>query len=218
MTIDQAKKVFDYIGDIYQNGKLSGSEFTNLFNQEQNLYYSFLLGNPEQFQPGRPVPRVGIGMSESVRTRLSPFIKYNGSIAVASQVANKPSDFGRAAIMLTNDGKGIEIIDHAQKSHRINSSVITSPFAVEYSASWKIWPNTISSISLDYYPNKPDDVLWNYTVTGGRDVYNATGSLHPLWLDSDVYKIIGRMLRVAGVNMDDAQLINYGLQVINTGE
>lgn len=215
MNINDLKKLFDLILDEYQNNKLNGREFNLLFNQQQGLYYAHLLGSHESFQPGRPVPIVGIGMSESVRTSLSPFIK-TATLSVPSGTASKPSDYGRLASMTTAESN-VDVIDHSQLASRRDSSIITTPFAIEKATSWDIYKTT-ASIALIYYPNKPTDVIWNSDNTTGREVYTSTGSVNPLWLEPDCYKIIARMLNVSGVALDDQFLIQYGQKVINTGQ
>ena len=219
MTIDKAKKLFDYVADIYQSGKMTGAEFTLLFNSQQNNYYEFLLGKVEQFQYGRPVPRVGIGMSNNVTTRLSPFMKSLTSQIPVGGALDKPDNFGRLISMSeTNNGRFIELVDHSKKNSIANSKILTTPFCIENSDTFLLI-RVNDNINIDYYPNKPDDVNWGSTSSGAyNEVNDPSANIDPLWLDMDVVKIIGRMLKVHGISVDDQALVQYGQGVINTGE
>ena len=222
MTIDEAKKVFDFIANTYEKaGNVNGDEFTMLFNVAQTNYYDSLIGHVEQYQYGRPVPRIGMNMTESISTKLSPFLKSDSSLAVSSGSANKPEGFGRLVAMRTSANKAVDRVEHDKVHSRANSSVIppsTNPFYVEYADTWKIYPDTLSTVSVEYYPEKPDSVLWKYEESGGREVYVSEGSAHPKWKDYDTLAIIARMLQAASVPVDDAMVLQYSQKIIQTGE
>lgn len=228
MNINTVKEWFEFVCNKYQKGYISGAEFNNLFNQCQLQYYDFLIGHIEQFQPGRPVTRVGIGV-EAVMTKLSPFIKQNNSLTVTTQQATKPTSntgFGRLLAMYDGANKKLDRVEHDKKGGRISSTVLpvaNNPFYVEYATTWEIWPASIATVKIDYLPQKPDDIVWGYTVTSGREVYAATGgtngnSVHPLWYDTEIAAILARMFKATGVVLDDAQIMNYGQSVINMGD
>lgn len=220
MTIDEAKRLFDYVADIYQSGKMTGAEFTLLFNSQQSSYYEFLLGKVEQFQYGRPVPRVGIGMSNNITTRLSPFIKsITGQSPVAGALV-KPSNFGRLVSMYeTNSGRYIELVDHSKMNSIKNSKILYAlPYCVENSGNFLVG-RVNDTVDMTYYPSKPDNVNWGSTSSGAyNEVNDPSTSVNPLWMDMDVVKIIARMLKVHGISVDDQALVQYGQGVTNTGE
>lgn len=221
MTINECKQIFDYVADSVQRGKISGTEFTQLFNMQQNSYYEFLLGKVEQFQYGRSVPRVGVGMSNNITTRLSPFIVKNDTVPVSAFKMQKPADFGRLVYMSGNsDNSYVELIDHMFKFNRKNSVIIGTPYCIEQDDYFEVY-NTHVNVTLVYYKNRPDPVNWTFTVDSSYyEVFDDTDPdlADPLWLDMDCYKIIGRMLKVHGISIDDSSLIQYGQGVINTGE
>lgn len=222
MNINTAKNWFDYICNSYQKGNINGDEFNILFNQSQLLYYDFLIGHVEQFQNGRPVPRVGLGV-EGVMSRLAPFIKST-TIATASQNATKPATgdkFARLIAMYDDNNRKIDRVEHDKRADRINSTVLppaSNPFYVEYNTYWEIWPSAIANIKIDYLPQKPADAVWGHVDTTGREVYDLGTSTDPLWYDTDISAILGRMLKGMGVVLDDAQIMNLGQSIINTGE
>ena len=223
MNINTIKEWFDFVTNKYQKGYFSGDEFTALFNRNQLAYYDFLIGHMEQYQPGRPVPRIGLGMTENVTTKLSPFIK-TATLTVTSQNATKPTSdngFGRLIAMYDSTGKKIDRVEHDRKPGRIESTVLppaNNPFYVEYATTWQIFPSAITQVQIDYLPPKPDDAVWGYNDSTGREIYNAGTSTNPLWYDTEITAIMARMLKEVGVVLDDAQISNYGQSVINMGD
>jgi hypothetical protein len=225
MNIDVIKQWFDYVCNKYQKGYVSGDEFNVMFNQCQTSYYDFLLGHVEQYQYGRPVPRVGVGITESVSTKLSPFIT-TAAPTVASQLATKPGGFGRLIAMRDSNGVQIDRVEHDRLAYRLQSTVIpqaSNYFYVEYATNWKIYPTGITPINIDYYPSKPTDARWGYVTTSGREVYSALSgtngvSIDPLWHDTEIAAILARMFKAQGVVLDDAQIMNYGQSVITAGD
>ncbi len=225
MNIDTIKKWFDFVCNKSQKGYVSGDEFNNLFHQSQLSYYDFLIGHVEQYQPGRPIPRIGLGMTESVSTKLSPFIS-NTTVSVTSQQANKPANFGRLVAMYDANNKQIDRVEHDRRGGRISSVVLpvsNNPFYVEYNTFWQVWPTAISEVRVDWLPQKPDDARWGYVTTSGREAYAPTGgtngvSIDPKWYDTEIAAILARMFKAMGVSIDDAQIINYGQSVINAGD
>lgn len=222
MTIDQVKKLFDLICNNYEKGgNVNGTEFSILFNTFQTNYYDFLLGHVEQFQPGRPVPRVGVGMGEGVMTRLSPFIQTSASTIVTSGQATKPPGFGRLLAMRTASDDQVDRVEHDKAAARIKSVVIpaeTNPFYIEYAAYWLVYPASTASVKIDWLPSKPTDANWGFSDSSGREIYDAGASTHPLWNDYDIYAIVARMVKAMGVTVDDGMVVQFAQSVIQSGE
>ena len=73
MTVDQCYSILRFIVRKNQLGSLSPSDFQYAFNTAQRNYYDLLVGRIEQYQYGRPVPRIGLSMTDNVVSRLMPF-------------------------------------------------------------------------------------------------------------------------------------------------
>jgi hypothetical protein len=218
LNINTIKEAFDYITNKYQKGYTTSDEFNLLFNLYQTNYYSFLLGHIEQYQYGRSVPRVGGNMTEDIETKLSPFIKTNDALAVTLGKATKPTDFTKLIAMRTSDDKPCFRVKHDRKGSRLKSVILTAsedPYYVDYNTYWEVAGTTVK---IDYYPDKPDDVTWGYTDSAGREIYDSNTSTDPLWHDTEIVPILGRMLKATGIVLDDGQILQYAQSVINTGE
>lgn len=219
MNINEIFEYYNFVLNKNQEGYTTGDEFTRLFNQEQNSYYDFLIGHVEQFQYARPVPRVGISMSEHVDSRLAPFLKPISGASVSAQSVTKPGDFYRLAAMRTGTNGKIDRVMHDRLANRIASEVMAGvPFYVEYADQWMIWPSTVTTVNYEYYPKAPAAAVWGYDTVSGRQVYDAGQSTDPLWSDTEISAILGRMFRKVGIRLADQGLAQLGQTVINTGE
>jgi hypothetical protein len=68
------------------------------------------------------------------------------------------------------------------------------------------------------YIGAPLQTTWGYTIVDEREVYDASTSSNPQWRDTEIMAILGRMLRLSGVNIKDQELIQYANEIKVTGE
>lgn len=226
MTVDQCYNIMRFIARKNQLTSLSPSDFQYSFNTAQRNYYDFLVGRVEQYRYDKPTPRVGLSMNENVVSRLTPF-KKDSAITITSGTAPKPADFSKLLSMVTTGLFNVYRVEDDRFSNKYNDSIDVSSaeknaFYVEDSTSWRIYPATLTSVSIKYL-TLPVDVIWDYTTdVSGRPVYKPVGSgslsVNPVWKDNDIDEIIGRACKILGVSIKENALINYGEQIIQKGE
>jgi len=124
--------------------------------------------------------------------------------------------------MYTDNIYRIYRLEENRYAERIQDSIDpineANAFFVEQNTNWRIYPNTLTNITLKYL-TVPTDVVWNYTTDGnGRPVYNSTGSVDPLWYNNDIDEIVARAAKIIGVSFKEPTLTQFGQGVINTGE
>jgi hypothetical protein len=219
MTIKQVKNIIDFVTNKYQLGYMSGEEFNQIFRLSELSYLSFLAGNLHQFSPGRPIPRVGLGMTKSNVEKLSPF-RFTVSVnsGTAGEVS-KMSDVAAVETMNKADGTRIYWVAPNRLSYYLNSSVwdlSTQPVYSEYDTYYKVYPSNIDIVITAI--RVPPYSKWAYDVVNDVEVYNNISSTDPLWKDVDVVEIIGRMCKHIGISLKDGELSNYGQSIINQGE
>jgi hypothetical protein len=88
-----------------QTGGISPQEYTYWVSSAQNKVYDWLIGQLEQYQPGKPVPRVGVGMSAKVDIFLLPLKVVDASVTVTATVADYPDDLDYLVAMTTTAKK-----------------------------------------------------------------------------------------------------------------
>ena len=218
-------------GKNLQQGYVSPEDFNNTMNIAQKSYVSYLLGNFQQYQPGRPVARVEFGQNSVLRQRLTPII-YEAFLSVDG---NGYSPYPSAASQLPSNGDylqtdamwsayGYERIREVQQHYFY--SIYNSK--IDPIASWPVYkiqnngfqfaPFNIGQARISYVI-EPPDMIWGYTLDGnGVPVYNAATSVQPVWDIVSILEIIVRALRIIGVNLDFNAVNNYANQIEFQGQ
>jgi len=215
--------LYTYTRDLIkknQAGSLASTEWARHWNGESNAYQDDLLGRFQARSNGKTGMNTGMIENETIETKLAPFTK-NATIAIAGGNGNKPSDF-KYKLGLRIDGEHVFHINKNQIA-TVNDSAIDPPsltngcyYYTEYEGYYTFLPNTVTSASLDYIA-APVDVLWNFNIVGGRQVYSAAGSVQSQWDDASNREITKRVLNTLGVAYKDSDFASFGNKVINTG-
>lgn len=219
MTIKQVKETFDFITNKYQLGYLSASEFNKIFRDSEIAQQSFLIGKLQQYQPGRPIPRVALDQTKQIVERLAPFRFTTTVNSGASGEISKISDAAAIETMNKADGTRIYFVAPNRLSYYLNSSVWSltdQPIYAEYDIYYRTFPSNLDVIITAI--RTPPYSKWAYTTVDDVEIYDNINSVDPIWKDIDVVEIIGRMCKEAGVSLKDGELMNYGQSVINNGE
>jgi len=204
-----------------QAGSLASVEFARHWNDAQGSYQDDLLGRFQARGNGKTGINTGLVENKTILQKLSPFIKPV-TLTITTGNADKPADFIYELALRIN-GKEVRHINHNQIA-TVNDSEIDPPsipnnsyYVVAYEDYYSFLPNTVTSASLDYIAT-PVDVLWNYDIALGRQVYNSVGSVQPQWDNNSCREITKRMLTNLGVSFHDNQFSQFGKSVQLTGE
>ena len=221
MTVDKVYSLLKFICRKNQLGSLSPDDFAASFNIAQRNYYDLLVGRIEQYRYDKPTPRIGLSMTDNVVSRLMPF-ELSSSSSVSSGLVNKPTGFNKLLAMYTPNNYRVYRIEENRFAERMQDSIdpIDEPnaFYVEQSTNWRVYPTSLTTVTLKYL-TVPADVVWNYSLDGsGRPVYNPTGSVDPLWNNNDIDEIVARAAKIVGVSFKEGALTQFGEQVIAKGE
>ena len=217
MSVDEVYRLVRFILNKSQMGDLTSSEFNLIAAQSEREYLSFLLGNVEGFQIGRQIPRVELGMNQPLLQKLSPFIGEPSSISVnGSGLAVIPPDFEAAVAMYTSNISKIRFVQQDAIFQWIRSvidPIATNPCYLIQSNGFKLYPNNIGSVLLSYV-RTPNFMRWGFTLDGnGLEVYDPSTSQQPEWYQVDLSQVIARILRKAGVNLKDGDVVNFAQQM-----
>ena len=203
-----------------QAGSLSSVAWARHWNDEQAAYQSDLLGRFQNRSNGKSGASTGLIENETIMQKLSPFIK-NATINIAGGTGGKPSGFVYE-LALRIGGKEVRHIQHDQIAN-VNDNLIDPPsisdntyYVVPYQNYYTFLPSTVTQASLDYI-ELPTDVLWAYTIVGGRQVYDSANSVQSKWDDNSNRELCRRVLGTLGVSFKDADFANFGNKAVNTG-
>lgn len=203
-----------------QAGALGSIEWARHWNGESNAYQDDLLGRFQARSNGKTGLNTGLIENETILQKLAAFTKP-ATIAIVAGNGNKPSDFKYLLALRING----EHVYHVNKNQiaTVNDNVIDPPsvtngtyYYTDYQGYYSFLPNTIMSADIDYIAS-PVDVVWGFTISGGRQVYNSGTSVQPQWDDASCREITKRVLNTLGVSFKDGDFANFGQHVINTG-
>jgi hypothetical protein len=222
MTVDQAYALIKYIANKNQSGAPSPSEVGRILTSACRSYQAFLLGQEEQFSPGRPVPRVGLGMGETLRMSLQPLLVPPTALTITSGVAELPEDCAAIDAVYKSDGYTKIRYAEPDRLQGYVESVIDpigeNPCYVLNASGLTFYPTDLSAAKIAYVRVHPE-VVWAYTAdANGRPTYTATGSAHPLFGDTDMLQVIARALRMIGVSLQNASVAQYAQEIKGAGQ
>lgn len=203
-----------------QAGAVGSIEWARHWNGESSALQDDLLGRFQARSNGKTGLNTGLLENETILQKLSPFTK-NATVTIAGGNGNKPSDFKYLLALRING----DHVFHVNKNQiaTVNDSVIDPPnitegtyYYTDYQGFYSFLPSTVTSALIDYI-SSPVDVLWGFSIVGGRQVYNSGTSTQSQWDDASNREICKRVLNTLGVAYKDGDFANFGQHVINTG-
>jgi hypothetical protein len=203
-----------------QAGPVGSVEWARHWNGESNAYHDDLLGRFQSRSNGKSGINTGLIESETILQKLEPFTKTT-TISIAAGIGGKPSDCKYLLALRINN----EHVFYINKNQipTVNDNVIDPPditnntyYYTFYKGGYKFLPSAVTSAEMDYIAS-PVDVLWNFSISAGRQVYNPVGSVQSEWDDASNREICKRVLNTLGVSFKDGDFANFGQHVINTG-
>jgi len=215
-------QIIDFVSNKFANGDISPDEYNLIINAAQTEYMNYLLGDFQQFQPGKPAARIQYSMTEQTRQRITPFIAAPTTLTIDSTgAATYPGDYVQADAMYDASMNRIRYVPQ-NKLYSVLGSVIdpvaTNPIYLIIANGFQFYPKTIPSAILSYI-RKPKIIVWGVITDGnGRVVYNAGTSTPPEWADVDMMEIIARSLRMVGVNLSAPEVSQYANEIAKQGQ
>jgi hypothetical protein len=160
-------------------------------------------------------------MSKLISEALSPFRSTIGGAIGASGEMDKPTNVKVVESFNKQDGTNIRFISPEKLGYVLTSEVVplsaSNPIYVEYDTYWRIYPENIGAVVATVIEMPPPS-KWAYTLDSDeREIYSSTSSIDPLWKESDMLKIIARLLKQFGVSVKDGELMQYSENIINNG-
>lgn len=205
-----------------QAGGLSNIEFQGHWNDAQGAYQDDLLGRFQKSNNSKEGINTGLIENETILNKLLPFTKPVTGLPIIGGQAIKPTDWIFTLALRINGTKVFQT--DKDEIWAVNEDVIDPPsisddsyYYTEYLNYYSILPNTASALDLDYIATTTD-VVWNFDMVGGRQVYNSVGSAQPLWDNNSCREITKRALATLGVSFKDEDFAQFGDRVLNTGE
>jgi hypothetical protein len=221
MTIAEIYKFIEYVASKNQKGRITPEQFNEVVNRAQMSLFMERIGNPQEYQPGRPVPRVAYALTQRIRNDLAPFLSNPTLVTIpADGKLELPEDCKYVVALRTESDDTIVDVDHDKIGYRLKSEIVAPtlayPIAVHYKGYIQLYPKNIANATLEYlrYPVK---ALYAFTVENGRPVYDEASSVQLEWDEICVNDIISRALIYIGINLQDGQLASFAAQMKTAG-
>lgn len=228
MTSDTAYELVKYISNNFQRGNISPARFNLIINQASTSFLSYLLGQFQTYNYGKPEARVQFGVNETARQRLTPLINPLLSLTIDSTgLAPYPTGFEQVDAMFSQTMDRIRFFPQHRLYSYLNDPIDpinTNPGYVLESGGFRFYPNTTYNGNqlpgaLLSYVQTPPAVIWAFIPDGqGRPTYNPSLSVGLPWYEVDCLEVISRALRMVGVNLDAVGVAQYGDNIIKQGQ
>jgi hypothetical protein len=180
-----------------------------------------MLGDVQRYAPKRPIPPTEYGNTLTARQRLSPIIKEVTVTVNGTGYSNYPTDYIQTDAMWTSSGfQRIREVSQDKLWSYYNSvidPVANNPIYLLKDTGFQFYPVNIGTTKLSYV-SQPPLIDWQYTVVGGRPVYNPSTSVDPVWADVTMMDIISRALVMVGVNLQAPVVMQYANDIKNNGQ
>lgn len=205
-----------------QDGDITPDQFNLLAHQCQLSFCDFLLGQMQQYQPSRPQPRIQYSENRTIRQKLTPLI-YGYLLNVDSNgFSPYPSDYQETDAMWSYYGfNNFKFVRQDALRSYYNSKIdpiATNPIYLIKDKGFQFYPANVGHSNLSYV-RTPPRIYWAYTLdANGRPVYDPINSEQPVWNQVDALDIIGRMLRLMGVNLQASVVSQYANEIKSGGQ
>jgi hypothetical protein len=216
-----------FLCNKYHHGYLAPDEFVSTFNTAQRVYINRLLGQVQEYQPGRPVARTGGHMTQVVEEKLAPFSKrvLLKSVNELSNVKVQYPDFLKLLSLNTEEGRRVRRVRHEQIHSAINSVIdppsATNPYYYEFDGGFRLitGDDDIDRMVMTYV-RKPAEITWPFTIVNDVPTFDSGSPslVNPQWRDQEINEIIFIQLGFIGINLKDSDLVRVSQTAKMQGE
>tara|TARA_R100000697_G_scaffold25983_1_gene34499 strand:+ start:6620 stop:7336 length:717 start_codon:yes stop_codon:yes gene_type:complete len=228
ININELYRFVQFTSNKEQSGYIKPSEFNLAVDRAQMQLFMERYGNPAEYQPGRPVPRVAYQQTQKISDDLRPFIKkiyqplnsgkflwsdiedYMHLSSLRARYYKVNNQTGQSELRHS----GVKIVDDSELSNYLDSSIVNPtaeyPIAAIYNGYVQVYPDNLDGIDVTYL-SRPRTPLWAFTVdtnTGMPD-YDPVNSIDLNWSNELFNEIAIRVLSFVGVNLKDNTLSQY---------
>lgn len=221
MTIQEIHNFILLLLNKHSAGYVTPEEIDDALDRAQMWYFNKLVGNIEEYQPGRPIPRVAYGMTSTIHDHLAPFKENSTTASNSSGVLSLPSDYMHL-IAIRKNSASVPVISEDELGIRLESYIFAPTSAepvalINGKGTIKFYPEeTHSTLSTDYL-SRPTKPVFGYTQSGRTITYNSGTSTQMEWNEPALNAIIMRAVQYLGVNLEDQLAISYSEGKIQQG-
>lgn len=224
MNINEIYELVRFISNKSQTGTPTPTEFNLAVNSAQLSLFMERYGNPAEYQPGAPIPRVAYEETKKISDDLRVFKVLIDLIVGDDGHAIIPPDYIHATSIrfnyitqeagkpLSQVERPVKEVDDDKLGDRLISEIVAPttkyPIVTFYNNYIQFNPKGLKKIKFTYL-RQPKDAVWAFTLVSGRPVYDAGSSVDLEWPDDTHNEIIVRILSLVGTNLRDGELMQF---------
>lgn len=208
----------DYAGNIW-----SPDRFSQLIKVVNIDKFRKKFGLPEEYQPGRPVPKEYAEITLKNADDMKAFKMFMSNTACPGGLLSYPSNYAHRDQIIYNrtttiDGvsqsipRQVEILREteaaARRSNYTKAPSTKYPIGVMRSNGIQIYPITITAVDFAYW-RWPVEPIFNYNQFAGYITYNASTSTEFEWPQDEHTSLVRMILEYMGVNLREGDIVQY---------
>ena len=212
MNVDEIKKWVEFELNKNQSGNtLNKDEYNLALSMANASYFKTKYGLPEEYQPGKPLPRQAWAVTQENIDAMTPFLMGKGGRDLPqlkidiNGFASYPSDYVHHSAIRYN-GRPVEVISNDVIGDRVSSPIVYPdkkyPVCSFYAGYIRFYPADLGYVDMDYlrFPATP---VWAATILNDEYVYNPAGSTQLEWPVQTHQDLAALVLQYASINIRD---------------
>lgn len=213
VNVNDIKNYVDYQLNKSQSGNtLSPSEFNTCLQWANLEYMKQRYGLPEEYQAGRPVPRIALDITQKIMDDMRVLRTAKGGKnypAMSIDVngwADYPADFIHVS-SIRYGTKDVEILRDDFLADRLDNSIKyptkENPICVFYDNYIEFHPKDLGFVNFTYI-RLPETPVWAYTLVNDEPVYNSVASVQFEYPQDCLPDIAAMIVNYASNNLRDS--------------
>jgi hypothetical protein len=225
----------DYLGNV-----ITPERFQQLIKLVNIDLFRNKYGLPEEYQPGKPIPREYVEITLKVTDDLKAFKVFTPNVSLINGVLPYPQNYAHKDEVIYNFVKtinkksvslprGVEVLRESQLATRLGNytkrPTLLMPVGVMRSDGIHIYPTVVSDLnpvvitSVDFaYFRWPVDPVFGYNQMDGYITENSATSVQFEWPVDEHITLLAMILKWLGINLREADIVQIANQQLNTGQ
>jgi len=212
--VDEVYAFVSFIINKNLNGAFTPKGFNNAIKAANYELFDDLRGGKySTYQPGRPVPVVGMEQNTTLSEELDPFV-VPGNVTVTNGIANIPGDLIQLLGMRVS---GTDVPIKWVKKEDIGDYLVSdidypqagiNPIYTNVGGAWEIYPETITAVKT-YYLKLPVTPKYDYEITGSGITFKPNTSVNFQWKPTAFMALCSKVISHLGLNISNEQIYGY---------
>lgn len=220
MNIDKVKTFVSKLANKNQKGFLNGDDFNVYAERAHMEEFMDRYGNPKEYQPGQPIPRIAYEVTQKITDDMRVFKKLITLPIDKFGKSAYPVDYVHLSsvryrlIKASGDEKEVEVdvIPDDKLGGRLSSDIVNPskkyPICTLYDTYMQFYPKNLAGVKFTYL-RQPTVPKWAFTFVDGREIYDPDNSVDFDFPDTVHNSISIKILSYLGINLREAEIVQY---------